>query len=175
MTITDNIEIVIEVAKKIIKEEKRDDCLFVLLGDGDVRRNMEELSKQYAISENVLFVGMVDYENVMQYLYVADVCIAPDLPNGLNEYLTLIKILEYMKSKKAFVAFDLAETKYMAEDSGLYANDIIDYKNKILHLIDHPNEAKKLGEKGYSIIMNKYLWNQSEKNILQLYTKLLLD
>ncbi len=34
---------------------------------------------------------MVDYQKVMEYLYIADVCIAPDLPNGLNEYLTLIK------------------------------------------------------------------------------------
>ncbi len=30
-----------------------------------------------------------------------------------------------------------------------------------------------MGEIGYEIIMNKYLWNYSEKNILELYEKLL--
>ena len=173
MTITDNIEIIIEAARKIIVEEKRNECQFILLGDGDVRTKMEKMSYNYGISENVNFIGMVDYNKVMEYLYIADVCIAPDLPNGLNENLTLIKVLEYMKAKKPFVAFDLFETKRMAKNSGMYASDIEDYINKILKLIDNPLDAQRMGEKGYEIIMSEYLWNYSEKNILQLYEKLL--
>ncbi len=173
MTITDSIEIIIEVAKKIIIDEKRTDCQFILLGDGDVRLKMEHQANEYGISKNISFIGMVDYDKVMEYLYLADVCIAPDLPNGFNEYLTLIKILEYMKAKKAFVSFNLKETKSMAENSGLYADDINDYKNKLLYLIDCPDEAKKMGEIGYEIVMNNYLWSHSEKTILNLYKKLL--
>ncbi len=173
MTVTDNIEIIIEVAKSIVLDEKREDCHFILLGDGDVRHKMEKLAEGFGILKNMTFTGIVDHKTVMQYLFLADVCIAPDLPNGLNEYLTLIKILEYMKAKKAFVSFDLFETKNMAKDSGLYAEDLIDYKNKILFIIDNPDEAAKLGHKGNQIVMNEYLWKYSEKNILHLYKNLL--
>ncbi len=172
MTVTDNIEVVIEAAKKIIIDANRKDCVFILLGDGDVKLEMQSLSKKLNVSNNVEFVGMVDYEKVMEYLYVANVCIAPDLPNGLNEYLTLIKVLEYMKAKKPFVAFDLQETKNMAMDSGFYATDIEDYKNKILFLLDNKVEADRMGRIGYEIIMTKYLWDFSEKKLLGLYHKL---
>ncbi len=172
MTITDNIEIIIEAAKMILREEERTDCHFILIGEGDVRASMEQLSSQYRIINNITFTGMLKYQDVMKYLYIANVCIAPDQLNGLNENLTLIKVLEYMKAKKSFVAFNLDETKRMAQDSGLYADDLEDYKNKILYLIDNPEEANKMGQKGNEIITNNYLWGHSEKRILKLYEKL---
>ena len=175
MTVTDNIEIIIEVAKLVIDEGKRSDCHFILLGDGDVRKDMESLSEQYGIKNNIEFTGMVDYQKVMEYLYIADVCIAPDLPNGLNENLTLIKVLEYMKAKKPFVAFNLYETKRMAKDSGYYAENTNDFKNKILYLIDNPEEANRMGRIGNNIVVNNYLWTHSEKRILQLYQNLQKD
>ncbi len=61
MTVTDNIEILIEVAKKIIIDEKRNDCKFILLGDGDVRSKMEKLANDYGISRKyrILLVWLI--------------------------------------------------------------------------------------------------------------------
>ncbi|OGU54012.1 MAG: hypothetical protein A3K31_14185 [Ignavibacteria bacterium RIFOXYA12_FULL_35_25] len=109
----------------------------------------------------------------MEYLSIADVCIAPDQPNGLNEYLTLIKVMEYMKAKKPFVSFDLKETRDLAKGSGLYADSLDDFIQKILKIIDDPQLAAKLGKEGKAIIENEYLWEHSEKKLLSLYTKLL--
>ena len=173
MTVNDNIEIIIEAANKIINEQKREDCIFVLLGDGDVRKKMEELAQDYGINNFIKFTGIVDYKKVQEYLYIANVCIAPDQPNGLNEYLTLIKILEYMKAKKAFVSFDLKETKEIAGGAGLYAKNIDDYVNKILFLIDNREAASELGEEGKKIIEEEFLWEHSEKKLISLYNDLL--
>ncbi len=111
MTINDNIEIIIEAAKRIIIDHKKSECIFILLGDGDVKEKLEIEANKLGVKKNVEFKGLVDYKTVKEYLYIADICIAPDMPNGLNEHLTLIKILEYMKAKKAFVSFDLPETR----------------------------------------------------------------
>ena len=46
--------------------------------------------------------------------------------------LLLIKVMEYMKAKKPFVAFNLKETKYLAKDAGLYADNLDDFVEKIL-------------------------------------------
>lgn len=172
MTVTDNIEMVIEAAKKILCELNRTDCFFILLGDGSVRLKLEGEVQKLGISENVKFLGIVDPKIVMEYLYIADVCIAPDRPNGLNEYLTLIKIFEYMKARKPFVAFNLAETKNVAANSGLYAENTDEFADKILYLIDNPNFAKQLGETGYKLVMENFLWEKSEQELLSLYSKL---
>jgi glycosyltransferase involved in cell wall biosynthesis len=173
MTINDNIEIIIEAANKIVNNFDRKDCFFVLVGDGDVRERMEELTSIYSLNKFIEFAGIVDYEKVKEYLFSANVCIAPDQPNGLNEYLTLIKVLEYMKAKKPFVSFDLMETKNIAGNSGLYAQNLDDYIEKILYLLDNPQSAAVLGEIGGKIIENEFLWEHSEKKLLSLYTNLL--
>jgi glycosyltransferase involved in cell wall biosynthesis len=175
MAVTDCIEVIVEAAEKIVNEYKRKDCCFILLGDGDIRGRLEKDVVNKGLSGYVKFMGLVDQKKVMEYLFIADVCIAPDKPNGLNEYLTLIKILEYMKVKKPFVSFDLLETKNIAQDSGLYAKNIDDYVSKILFLIDNPARAMLLGERGYNIVQGNYLWKNSEKTLLELYNQLLID
>ncbi len=172
MTINDNIEVVINAANDLINLKDRKNLHFVLIGDGDVRKKMEELVNSYGISEYVEFTGIVNHDMVRKYLNVADVCIAPDLPNGLNEYLTLVKVLEYMKTSKAFVAFKLKETMDFANGAGLYAEDEKDFTNKIIYLLENPDVAAQMGELGSKIINDNYLWSHSEEKLLQLYESL---
>jgi glycosyltransferase involved in cell wall biosynthesis len=173
MTINDNIEVIIQTANRLINDLGRKECFFILLGDGDVRKKMEEMATNYHLNNYVEFTGIVSYEKVMEYLAIADVCIAPDQPNGLNEYLTLIKVLEYMKAKRPFVSFDLKETRDLTKGLGLYADNLDDFVQKILKIIDDPQLAAKLGEEGKTIIENEYLWEHSEMKLLSLYKKLL--
>ncbi len=172
MAASDNINIIIEAAKKIVFEQNRKNIKFLLVGDGYARASLENLTKQYNLTEYVEFLGLVDYERVKEYLYIADVCVAPDTPNGLNEYLTLVKVLEYLKAGKAFVSFDLLETRVIANESGLYANDLNDYVEKILYLLDNPDIAEKMGQKGKERINRNFLWKHSEQHLLALYDKL---
>lgn len=167
MTVNDNIEVILDVAKNLIKKENN--LHFILVGDGDVRTKMEQLSKFYGISEHIEFVGLVNHKRVKEYLHIADVCIAPDLPNGLNEQLTLIKVLEYMKCSKSFVTFKLKETMDFAGDAGLYADDIEDFSKKILFLLKNKKVRSELGRIGNKIITEKYLWSNSAKQLLYLY------
>jgi glycosyltransferase involved in cell wall biosynthesis len=133
---------------------------------------MEELARSHNITDNIEFTGIVNHEMVRKYLNVAEVCIAPDLPNGLNEYLTLVKVLEYMKTSKAFVAFKLKETMDFADGAGLYADDESDFADKIVYLLENPEVAAKMGKLGNKIINDNYLWSHSEEKLLNLYKSL---
>ena len=172
MTVNDNIEVIINTANYLINNKGKKDLHFVLIGDGDVRQKMEELADSYNITDNIEFTGIVDHEMVRKYLNVAEVCIAPDLPNGLNEYLTLVKVLEYMKTSKAFVAFKLKETMDFADGAGLYADNEADFADKIVYLLENPKVAAEMGKLGNKIINDNYLWSHSEEKLLNLYKSL---
>jgi len=173
MTVNDNIEVIINAANELINNNGRKDLHFVLIGDGDVRKKMEESATSFNISNHVEFTGIVNHDTVRKYLNVAEVCIAPDLPNGLNEYLTLVKVLEYMKTSKAFVAFKLKETIDFANGAGLYAEDEEDFAKKIIYLMENPQVSAKMGELGSQIINNNYLWSHSEEILLKIYKSLI--
>lgn len=167
----DCVEVILEAAEQVVKQQGRSECVFVLLGDGPDRNRLEALSKQKQLDRFVEFTGMVSHEIVMNYLAVAEVCLVPDEPNGLNEYLTLIKSLEYMKAARPFVAFDLKETRFMAADSALFARDIAEYVQHILHLLDNRAEAQDMGQKGKKRIETGFLWDHQIPQLLKLYER----
>ncbi len=173
MTINDNIEIIIEAVYIVVNKLGRKNIKFVLVGDGEVRKYMQELAVKLQVENYIDFTGLVNYNEVMEYIELADVCLVPDQPNGLNEYLTLIKVLEYMKTQKPFVAFELKETMEMAKDSGLYAKDIDDFTRKVLYFIDNPEIGRNYGYRGHKIIMKNFLWSFSELELLNLYKALI--
>jgi glycosyltransferase involved in cell wall biosynthesis len=175
MTKNDSVEVVIEAGLRIVREKQRKDCYIVLLGDGDVRKTLQEQVEKEGMQHAFLFRGIVSHEEVMEYLDVAHVCVAPDLPNGLNEYLTLVKVLEYMKAGKPFVSFDLPETRMIAGEAGMYASNVRDFADKIVELLDDPAEAQRLGALGKARVEREYLWSHSERELCRAYDGILGD
>ncbi len=172
MTVNDNVEVIIEAADIIINKFNRREIKFVLVGEGEVKDKLQEFSSKLNVKEYIDFTGLVNASEVMEYIELADVCLAPDQRNGLNEYLTLIKILEYMKLSKPFVAFQLDETMVMAKDSGLYAKDVNDFAHKILYVIDNPEVGYSYGYRGHQRVMRNFLWKHSESMLINFYKTL---
>jgi len=111
----------------------------------------------------------------MRYLTVADVGLVPDLQNGLNEYCTMIKTMEYMAMGKPIVAFDLAETRYSAQDAALYAtpNIVEDFSSKIETLLNDEELRLRMGAFGRKRVEETLSWAESQRNLLLAYGMLL--
>lgn len=169
MAVLDCVEVVVETAESVVRRHNRADCVFVLLGDGPARRRMEALAVEKGLGGSVEFLGRVDHAAVMGHLAVAEVCLVPDRPNGLNELLTLIKSLEYMKAARPFVAFELRETRFAAGDGALYAGNAEDYVQHVLWLLDHPAEARAMGLEGRKRVEEGLLWEHQVPKLLNLY------
>jgi len=169
IALMDSVEVVLNVAQEIVQQPGRSDCVFVLLGDGPDRERLENLAHEKGLSEFVEFKGMVDHEAVMKYLHVATACLVPDEPNGLNEFLTLIKCLEYMKAAKPFVAFDLEETRFIAGQGALFANSLPEYVEKVLELLDHCEKAQEMGRMGQLRVEKEFLWEHQVPKLINLY------
>jgi glycosyltransferase involved in cell wall biosynthesis len=172
MTVNDNIGLILEVVRQILSTYSKHEIHAILVGGGEIEQEMKNRAKQMGLTGFVEFTGIVNHERVMEFLGVADVCLAPDAPNGLNEFLTLVKILEYMKAGKPFVSLQLPETMEMAQGGGMYAGDVDEFASHITYLLDHPEVAEKLGAEGERIVRERYLWKHSEAILLGLYRNL---
>jgi glycosyltransferase involved in cell wall biosynthesis len=82
--------------------------------------------------------------------------------------------MEYMAMEKPGVAFDLAETRFSAQDAALYAipNVAEDFANKIETLLDDEELRLKMGALGRKRIEEVLNWERDKMNLLLAYKKL---
>jgi glycosyltransferase involved in cell wall biosynthesis len=75
---------------------------------------------------------------------------------------------------KAIVQFDVAEGRYSAQQASLYAaaNDPVDFANKILELIDNPDQRAHMGEFGRRRLQDVLAWHHQVPRLCQAYDAL---
>jgi glycosyltransferase involved in cell wall biosynthesis len=172
----DGVEHALRAAEIIIHQFGRN-VGFLFMGDGDSGPSLRQLAADLQLTENVIFTGMVDGRELLRNLSASDVCVCPEPANGLNEYLTTIKAMEYMAMGKPIVAYDLQETRFSAGDAALYAtpNDVHDFAMKILELLDDPARRDRMGRVGRQRVRNELAWRYSRARLLEAYDHVLAD
>jgi glycosyltransferase involved in cell wall biosynthesis len=95
----------------------------------------------------------------------------------MNNLSTMNKIMEYMALKKPIVQFDLKEGRFSAQDASLYAlnGDTTDFAEKILKLINNPDQRKLMSEFGYNRVINELSWDYESVKLIRLYDRILLN
>ena len=156
----------------IAHKYKRNDITFSLIGSGDSIRDLKRLKEELSLGESVVFTGRVPDETLFNYLASSDVCVAPDPKNPLNDKSTMNKILEYMAMSKPIVSFDLKEARYSAGGAALYAkaNDVEDFADKILELLEDPGRRKIMGDIGRERLKGELSWEYNQGRLIDVYS-----
>ena len=76
----------------------------LLVGDGPMRKLLEERVEKLTLRDAVRFAGAVHHERVAELLTLADVAVAPYPRLPFEFYFSPIKLFEYMAAGKAIVA-----------------------------------------------------------------------
>jgi glycosyltransferase involved in cell wall biosynthesis len=156
-----------------VLREKRDDWHAIFVGAGDVFEQMRVFSAGLGLEGSVEFTGRVPDEDVIRVLSTADVCLAPDPKNPLNDVSTMNKIVEYMALSRPIVSYDLVEARVSAADSALYAspNDVADFARCIAELLDSPKRRAEMGRIGRERVEKELSWRRSEEQLLAAYER----
>ena len=88
----------VEFAKKIL--DKHPDTYFIVVGDGELRRETEKLLKSYGITDSFLITGWVD--NVYDYIREFDQAVLFSKWEGFG-----LAVVEYMLSRKPTIITDI--------------------------------------------------------------------
>lgn len=171
----DGVDRVVRAAHYLVHELGRRDVLFLMIGRGECWQDLQELSRQLKVDDVVQFTGRISDEMLLDYLSTADICLAPDPPDRMNNLSTMTKIMEYMACGNPIVSFDLVETRRSAADAALYVpgDDPRLFALAISDLLDKPEERKRMSQVGIERSIHVVGLNRSSKSLLQAYSRLL--
>jgi glycosyltransferase involved in cell wall biosynthesis len=175
MELQDGVRLLIESIDFLVNQRGRDDTQFVLIGYGSQVPHLEEMVRQSRLRGCVEFTGILGHDRVGTYLSTADVCVAPDPQNSLNDRCTMIKNLEYMAFGKPVVSYDLTEGRLALGNGALYArpNDPVDFASKIETLLGSESLRKTLGESGRKRVEEELNWSVQSRRLIGAMSRLL--
>jgi glycosyltransferase involved in cell wall biosynthesis len=173
MSAQEGLDILIEVAVQL-KNMGRRDVHFTCVGGGSALSSLRKLVQEKDVGDMMNFTGRIPEADLLAILSTADVCVNPDKPCSMNSMSTMIKVMEYMALGKPIVQFESEEGRFSAQEASLYsdgAHHVIDFAEKIVWLLDHPQERRRMAEFGRHRIEKELAWEYSVQHLLAAYEK----
>jgi len=120
---------------------------------------------------NTRYLGFIPLDEVFQYMKMADIGLC--LLHPIKNYITglPVKAFEYMACSLAIIMSDFYRMQKIFGKCALFAKsyDPKDIADKIMYLLNHSNETRRLGDRGRELIEEKYSWEVESKKLIMLY------
>ena len=140
-------------------------------------------------SDNVVLTGYITPSNIPEFLSGCNILLAPYSKevytenykkNNIVNWMSPLKIFEYMASKKPIVASNLPAIKEILEDNKTALlvdyDSILDWKKAIVKLLCKPDFTKNLSENAFNEFLDKYTWSKRAEKVLEnVQTKRLIN
>ncbi|HAV76802.1 MAG TPA: hypothetical protein DCX53_05540 [Anaerolineae bacterium] len=151
----------------------------ILVGDGTLRESMEQLSIDLGVSHAVHFTGLIPHVEVPQYMASADVAVVPYPKLDHRNWLSPLKLFEYMASAKAIVASEVGQVKDIIqhETNGILvsADDVQEMSEAILRLIEDDDLRVRLGQQARDDAVRKHSWEQYISRLEKVFRDVILE
>ncbi len=167
------IEYLIRAIPLILHEYPQTKLL--LMGDGPLRKHLQQIVQTLNLIEEVIFCGRVSHEIIPQYYAASDVTVIPSIEvNGVEE-ATSISLLEAMATGKPVVASNIGGMKELlsGKNIGILVPDknIYELSKAIISIFDYPNHAHSLGTCARDYVVRNHSWDKVAEQISAVYQK----
>lgn len=158
----------LQAARHVLNEVP--DAAFVLAGEGELIKPMQELASQLNLMGHTFFVGRCDHVN--ELLAISDVCVLSSVAEGFSN-----AILEYMGAARPVVATDVGGAREAIREgvTGFIvpAKDAEAMGRRIVELLKDPDTASAMGIAGRRVIEEKFSLDAQLRETEALYDRLL--
>lgn len=121
------------------------------------------------------YLGLFPLNQVYEYIKVADIGISILYP--IKNYITSLptKAFDYMACSLPMVMSDFRYWQETFGEYALFANPYSpeDIAEKVLYLLDNPDKAKQLGDRGKDLAEKEYNWEIEQRKLTDIYEKVL--
>jgi len=163
------LKYLIRTGPMVLKE--RQDVVFIIGGDGSLRSYHQQLATKLGVKENMVFTGKIPQSEVPHYYAMSDIVVVPSLQEGFG-----LVVSEAMACGKPVIGTKVGGITDQLIDG--YNGFLVQPRSpaeiaeKILFLVDHPKEAKRMGSNGRKMVEEKFDVERRIDKILLLYRKL---
>jgi glycosyltransferase involved in cell wall biosynthesis len=164
-----------EAARFIVREWKREDVQFLLMGSGPEHEALVKQRDALGLRDFVSMPGRVSDEYLFTALKTMDLGVACDPINDYNDHCTMNKTLEYMAFGKAQVMFATREGRFSAGDAARYVTENSPEKlaDAIVRVLDDPAERARMGRVGRERLEDELGWKRAVCELLKAYERVM--
>jgi 1,2-diacylglycerol 3-alpha-glucosyltransferase len=169
MTKKKGVQNILYIASDLLKKYKN--LIFVMVGEGPLKRRLEKMVKEQGLSENFYFTGNVSRDKVFGYLEQADIFALPSMDEAFG-----ISILEAISRNVPVLAMNHSGVSDILENgvSGYLANNLTEFESYLRILIENPSLRTSLAEKASQKLPN-FDWDRIYEQTNQVYSKVIYE
>ncbi len=147
-------------------------AVFVLIGDGDIKAELQQMTKELQLNDRVKFLGKIQAEELYKYTISADLGVCLLENRGLSYYYSLPnRIFAFLHAGVPVLATDFPEIRNFVEKYQT-GELIADYRPEVL--------AKKINDMleisfpaaHFAEIAEQFCWENEEKIIIDIFNKI---
>lgn len=150
---------------KLIKKINIENFKLLIIGEGEEKNNLIDLTKELNLQDKIRFEGFVKNEELSDYYGVSDIVLFPSSSEGFG-----ISLVEAIGCRKPLVLFDNIYFKEL-KDSVFISKDENEFYKNTLDLINSEELRLQYGLRG-EIIKNTLSIESCAKNYENLYRSL---
>ena len=154
------------------------DTKLLLVGDGPLKKMLQDIVFKLNLDKNVIFCGIVDHDRIPKYYAASDVSIVPSVHVSGVEEATSISLLESMATGKPVVASNIGGLKEILSKKNIGIlvpdKDPSALAEAVIYVFDYPDRAKRLGQRAREYIAKNHSWDNVAEQISDVY-KLALE
>jgi glycosyltransferase involved in cell wall biosynthesis len=140
-----------------------DETILVIVGKGECRHELEQLSKDLNVNDNIYFIGYVDNKALAPYYLLCNIFVTPSITYGMADPWVLT-INEAMYFRKPVIATDAVGAAFdMIKDgeNGFMVpeRDSDALCSAMMKILSNPELERKMGEESKKIIENGYTYD----------------
>ena len=133
--------------------EKHSSTVFLIVGDGSLRKELEEFVQKTGMNQHVLFLGQRD--DIEEILSITDVAVLTSQSEGISNF-----IIESLASQVPVVATECGGTREIVDNGEtgfiIPPRDVKLISEKIVKLLGNKSLAISMGEKGRKLVKKKF-------------------
>lgn len=164
------VEFLLQAVKNIVKIDPAIELS--LVGYGYEEKVLRVLVKKLGISSCVTFLGKKPFASLVKLYKQSDVFVSSSLSEGQS-----LTLLEAWAAKLPIVVTDVGDNERLVKSgiNGFFVppGDVV----ALTHALSRvkamtPIQRSKLGQKGYTLVKQKYTWDQAVEKLMRVYNTL---
>ncbi len=159
----------LQAAKRVLAI--RNDVIFLIVGDGILRKDLERLTENLGIASKVIFTGV--RSDINEIYNTIDLFVSTSLDEGLP-----MVVLEALAAKVPVIATNVGAVSKIVQNGRtgilLEPKDVDALTNSTLELLGDEKKSCELADRGYQLVLNEFSAEVMTQKYEEVYSELLV-